>query len=59
MVRAVVVGTAADRHRKSVGSVIGIDKQVRRRLGSAVGTAGVKGCALDDAALDLQEMSVT
>ena len=41
LVRAVVVGTAADRHRQSIGSVVCHDKQIRRCLGSTVRTGGM------------------
>ena len=41
LVRAVVVGTAADRHRQAVRSVICHNKQIRRCLGSAVRTGGM------------------
>ena len=42
LVWAVVVGTAADRHRQAVRSVICHNKQIRRCLGSAVRTGCIR-----------------
>ena len=41
LIRAVVVGTTADRHRQAVRSMICHNKQIRRCLRSAVRTGGV------------------